>query len=82
MYRHEGSHKKPYPDESSLKSLQTDLAKSHETYKYLENTFEQLRIKALQITQNNQNNSNPNQKPSPITFKKSKYNKSTNSQLQ
>jgi len=70
MSRHEANREKPCPDESRLKSLQTDLAKSNRTYKYQKNKFEQLKAKASQIKQSNQNNLKPQQKPSPITFRK------------
>ena len=70
MSRHKENHEKQYPDESSLKSLQTELARSGEIYKYQENKFEQLRIKANQIKQKNQNKLKPKQAPPSITFKK------------
>ena len=70
MSQHKENHQKPYPDESSLKSLQTELAKSGETYKYQENKFEQLRTKANQIKQKNQNKIKPKLDAPSITFKK------------
>ena len=70
MSRHKENHEKPYPDESSLEALQADLAKSGETYKYQKNKFEQLRTKANQIKQKNQNKIKPKQNATSITFKK------------
>ena len=70
MSRHTENHEKPYPDESSLEALQTGLAKSGETYKYQKNKFEQLRTKANQIKQNNQNKIKSKQNATSITFKK------------
>ena len=70
MSRHKENHDNLYPSESSLKSLQTDLAKSSETYKYQENKFKQLRTKANQIKQKNQNKLKPKRNLTSITFKK------------
>ena len=70
MSRHKENHENLYPSGSSLKSLQTDLAKSSETYKYQENKFKQLRTKANQIKQKNQNKLKPKRNLTSITFKK------------
>ena len=64
----EENHKQPFSSELTLRSLQKDLAKSNQIYKWQENKFKQLRLQENQLKQNSQNNS----KPSVITFKKPK----------
>lgn len=64
----EQNHEKQYTYESSLKSLQADLAKSKEIYKHQKNKLKQLQTKANQLKSYYQND----QKEPSLTFKKFK----------
>ena len=64
----EENHEKQYTYESSLKSLQADLAKAKEIHKDLKNSLKQLKTKANQLKSHCQND----QKKPSLTFKKFK----------
>ena len=64
----EENHEKKYTYESSLKSLQADLAKSKENYKHQKNILKQLTTKATQLNSYYQNEP----KELSLTFKKRK----------